>query len=293
MLRRDIQYDLLEYIFSDDKPVFTHKGEKLTFGEAYIRSLASSSKAPKTLRERMTTDTRMAVSVCKIGLLVNVGKLNTTLVFTPTQTRTFHSVPSLQLYSDEAKNLQDAPRLKTILKGACEDRTFPTTYATLPAKNGDSRPINAVALLFILSQANFEVSTDHFHPGQEFFDIFSKASYSSASRARAFLALAYMLLETNGTAEQALSNPYRDVNDDNPLRVPELVSITQDEEALENVDTSAELEYGDRMLAERLAFLRMALPARLEGGRIAKVGDPTGGEEGPQQDMTGRFRPCK
>jgi hypothetical protein len=41
------------------------------------------------------------------------------------QLRTYHSIPSLQAHQDPNayKQLQDAPRLKSILKGATEDQS--------------------------------------------------------------------------------------------------------------------------------------------------------------------------
>lgn len=58
------------------------------------------------------------------------------------QLRTYHSIPSLQAHQDPNayKQLQDAPRLKSILKGATEDTEQPSTLedirsAAIPRTN--------------------------------------------------------------------------------------------------------------------------------------------------------------
>ena len=68
------------------------------------------------------------------------------------QLRTYHSIPALQAHQDPNayKQLQDAPRLKSILKGATEDEPQPSTMeeikaARLPRTN----PVN---LIFVMSQ---------------------------------------------------------------------------------------------------------------------------------------------
>jgi Ino eighty subunit 1 len=83
LLRKDIQFALLSYIFQNDKKVFTSSydaaAEKMTFSELYIDSMARSSKCSRVVREKLQTDRELAISVAMVSLLVNVGKMNTTL----------------------------------------------------------------------------------------------------------------------------------------------------------------------------------------------------------------------
>lgn len=101
----------------DARRFFTHK--KLTFSQLYILCLATSNKSSKVLREKLLSDHNVAFSMCMLSLIVNVGRLNTTINFHPemtSQVRIFHSIPSLQYLSPDEKSLQDTPRLKCILK---------------------------------------------------------------------------------------------------------------------------------------------------------------------------------
>jgi hypothetical protein len=86
LLRKDIQFALLAYIFHNDKAVFTSSydaaSDKMTFSELYIDSMARSSKCSRVVREKLQMDTDLAISVAMVSLLVNVGKMNTTLTCT-------------------------------------------------------------------------------------------------------------------------------------------------------------------------------------------------------------------
>lgn len=69
----------------------------------------------------MIDNPQFAISFCKVALLVNVGRINTTLAFYPsmkTALRTYHPIPSLQMDEVSRRDMQDAPRIKGILK-AC------------------------------------------------------------------------------------------------------------------------------------------------------------------------------
>jgi len=151
LTREDVQYDLLDHIFSNDKAVFTNPhgdpSEKVTFKTLYIDALFNSGKCSKVLKEKMTETPPFAVELAKISLLTNVGRINTTMackeqlvetfrrrrltlssVFPEMKTalRTYHPVPSLQKTDG---NAQDAPRIKNCLKAALlpSDSTFPPT----------------------------------------------------------------------------------------------------------------------------------------------------------------------
>ena len=80
--RKDIQYRFLRYVFEDDRRVFTmaSTGEKNhTFAEIYIDAMARSSKTSKVLKEKLIADYKSALSMAMVCLLVNVGRMNTTL----------------------------------------------------------------------------------------------------------------------------------------------------------------------------------------------------------------------
>ena len=86
LTRHDIQYDLLDAIFSDQTRVFTDPSgggdKKLTFSELYIGALWASSKCSKVLKDKMKETPAFALELGKISLLANVGRINTTMACT-------------------------------------------------------------------------------------------------------------------------------------------------------------------------------------------------------------------
>src|SRR6202042_1226849 len=101
------------------------------------------------------------------------------------QLRTYHAIPSLQAHQDPHayKQLQDAPRLKSILKGGAEDRAEPNTLDLI--KDSDVPRTNPVNLPFVICQFAAKVAELHFPPGREFHDLIMRTSLSSKSRAMA------------------------------------------------------------------------------------------------------------
>ena len=172
------------------------------------------------------------------------------------QLRTYHSIPSLQAHQDPHayKQLQDAPRLKSILKGASEDVDQPNTLEKIK-----SHPIprtNPVNLIFVLAQYAPKVSEVHFFPPRDFFDLVMRSTLSSASRARAFLWLMWWYLESDFSKEAALNNPFGPGQDGEgtgelPLKVPDFESLTEEQANEENIDTQSELEFGEGKRLER------------------------------------------
>ena len=82
--RKDIQYDFLKAIFDDTKPVFTNSYEpqslpKQCFADLYIDTMARSSKTSKVLRDKLLSDREAAKGMAMVCLLVNIGRMNTTL----------------------------------------------------------------------------------------------------------------------------------------------------------------------------------------------------------------------
>ncbi|KAF3901453.1 hypothetical protein ABW21_db0205800 [Orbilia brochopaga] len=295
--RKDIQYDWLNAIFTDETKVFTncYNGERnQTFADVYIDAMARSSKTSKILHDKLRTDRPQAANMAMVCLLVNIGRMNTTLNFFPemrAQLRTYHAIPALQSRETDPnayKQLQDAPRLKSILKGACEDRREPTTLdgiikvALIPRSN----PIN---LVFVLAAYSQKITDLHFPQPMDFFDLVMRWTLSSRSRAQAFLWLMWWYLESDFSAKHALENPFgtgrmpdksatvsrrgsiasgsekekentkSKAGDDDktvssfvddkfrglPIILPKLESLTDEQAALENVDTEAEVDFGN------------------------------------------------
>ncbi|PGG96568.1 ino eighty subunit 1 [Blastomyces parvus] len=264
--RKDIQYAFLKLVFEDKTPVFTRlsDGAKgLDFADIYIDAMARSSKTSKILKDKLQNDKAAAISMAMVCLLVNFGRMNTTLNFFPemrAQLRTYHSIPSLQAHQDPNayKQLQDAPRLKSILKGASEDTDQPNTIEKI--KQASVPRTNPVNLIFVLSQYAPRISELHFFAPRDFFDLVMRSSLSSKSRARAFLWLMWYYLESDFSTHDALNNPFGaglvgEGTDGLPLKVPAFEPLTEAEADAENVDTAEEIQYGEEKQRERKRIL--------------------------------------
>lgn len=172
------------------------------------------------------------------------------------QLRTYHAIPSLQAHQDpnSYKQLQDAPRLKSILKGASEDRPEPNSLDKIKQVEGPPRT-NPVNLIFVLAQYAPKVTELHFPPPRDFYDLVMRTNLSSKSRARAFLWLMWFYLESDFTEEGAEENPFgAGVDYGMQVRnqgVPRFETLTDEQQALENVDTPEEIEYGQAKMRER------------------------------------------
>lgn len=81
--RKDIQYDFLKTVFEDEKKVFTNSYEPekglQNFADLYIDTMARSSKTSKILRDKLLTEHEPAKNMAMVCLLVNLGRMNTTL----------------------------------------------------------------------------------------------------------------------------------------------------------------------------------------------------------------------
>lgn len=179
------------------------------------------------------------------------------------QLRTYHSIPALQAHQDPNayKQLQDAPRLKSILKGATEDTPQPGTMEEIKAC--DIPRTNPVNLIFVMSQYAPKISEVHFPPPRDFFDLVMRPSLGSQSRAKAFLWLIWWYLESDFSKEDSLRNPFgpgeyesEDPDPDAvPLRVPALKNLTEEQTQMENIDTEDEKFFGERKRKERISIL--------------------------------------
>ncbi|KAL8944590.1 MAG: hypothetical protein Q9216_000393 [Gyalolechia sp. 2 TL-2023] len=263
--RKDIQFAFLHAVFDDETRVFTKASDASyghTFAEIYIDAMARSSKTSKILKEKLLSDRAAALSMAMICLLVNVGRMNTTLNFFPemrAQLRTYHSIPSLQAHQDPNayKQLQDAPRLKSILKGASEDANQPTTIEKV--KRLPIPRTNPVNLIFVLSQYAPKISETHFSPPRDFFDLVMRGTLSSRSRAKAFLWLIWFYLESDFSVQSAEKNPFgrgqAGSQEELPFKVPPFEHLTEEQANAENVDTQSEKEYGEMKRLERKRIL--------------------------------------
>ncbi|KAI1936485.1 hypothetical protein LOZ57_006762 [Ophidiomyces ophidiicola] len=264
--RKDIQYDFLKCVFEDKTTCFTRfpEGDKgFTFADLYLDTMAKSSKTSKILKEKLQHDKPAATNMAMVCLLVNFGRMNTTLNFFPemrAQLRTYHSIPSLQARQDSSayKQLQDAPRLKSILKGASEDVEQPGTIEQIKCL-----PIprtNPVNLIFVLSQFAPRVSELHFCPPGDFFDLVMRPTLSSKSRANAFLWLMWYYLESDFSGPLTSENPFGagivgEGSEGLPLKVPDMEQLTDLEAEAENIDTLEEIRYGEEKQRERKRIL--------------------------------------
>ncbi|KAI2643336.1 hypothetical protein GGS21DRAFT_542050 [Xylaria nigripes] len=303
--RRDIQYDFLRAVFDDETKVFTNSYEvgnldKQSFADLYIDTMARSSKTSKVLRDKLLSDREAAKGMAMVCLLVNVGRMNTTLNFFPemrAQLRTYHAIPSLQAHQDASayKQLQDAPRLKSILKGAAEDRVEPHDLAKF--KNLKSPRSNPVNLIFLICSQASQVAELHFPNGGEFHDLIMKTNYTSKSRARAFLWLMWQYLESDFTEEGCEENPFgAGVDYELGLAnqgVPRMEEMTPDEEARENIDAPDEIEFGREKQAQRgqiiAADQAFAVDSQNKRGSRTKLLV----DESPSAAILPRIRPSK
>ncbi|KAG9234464.1 putative Ino eighty subunit 1 [Amylocarpus encephaloides] len=306
--RKDIQYDFLKRIFEDETLCFTNSYDptfaKQTFANLYIDAMARSSKTSKILRDKLLTEHEPAKNMAMVCLLVNLGRMNTTLNFFPemrAQLRTYHAIPSLQAHQDpnSYKQLQDAPRLKSILKGASEDRPEPNSldkikYEPIPRTN----PVN---LIFVLAQFAPKATELHFPTDHDFYDLIMRTGLSSESRAKAFLWLMWFYLESDFTEEGAEENPFgAGVDYDTDVRnqgVPRFAVLSKDQEAEENVDTPEEIEYGQVKMRERKRIIEadqaafQAEQGPPKRGPKPKLHLPPDDGPSPAASLIGRIRP--
>ena len=80
--RIDIQFEFLQGVFRDPERVFTnvYTGEKgCSFADIYVDAMARSSKTSKILRDKLMMERENALNMAMVCLLVNVGRMNTTL----------------------------------------------------------------------------------------------------------------------------------------------------------------------------------------------------------------------
>jgi Ino eighty subunit 1 len=80
--RKDIQYEFLRSVFEDDTKCFTNiytSERNQSFADIYVEAMARSSKTSKILRDKLLSDRPAALNMAMVCLLVNIGRMNTTL----------------------------------------------------------------------------------------------------------------------------------------------------------------------------------------------------------------------
>lgn len=252
-------------------------GMYLTFFELYMVTMLKSSKISKILKARLMFDINYALNFTIVCLLVNIGRLNTTVNFDhemKSQFRTYHSVPSLQItnhstiinqfytiddklkhfedeeekkkkkymaptflpssdpssgYATAIKQLQDTPRIKSILKSVNDLNEIPKSYFDFVKLLHDSRdaqqPLNLISVIFQLCTHEYEIGRS-FYPassqpkssltddpqfnstGSLFNDIWMRPNLNSTEKVNKFLWLLFTFIETNLEVGKILQNPF-------------------------------------------------------------------------------------
>ncbi|PPQ77615.1 hypothetical protein CVT26_006117 [Gymnopilus dilepis] len=304
LTRVDLQYDFLRAVFDDQHEVFTDPyaakdapSSKVTFRDLYIKAILHSPRATKALKDKMTESSVYAEDFAMLSLLVNVGRVNTTMSFFPemkTAIRTYHPVPSLQRTNG---NMQDAPRIKHILKTSLlEDETKapPATPADILArcKSGQPPSTSVTNLMFVLAHHSGPVGHIHFDGRLDFTDLFIRTEFSSWSRSRTFLWLCYHYLESSD--EEGHSNPFADP--EHPSGPPPLIVLTPDQASLENRESPEDSAMTAKLVTQRIRIIESQ--AAKDSGKIsAKVsvngsiaGDEEGSTNGTFEDLKAKTK---
>ncbi|AGO13838.1 AaceriAGL028Cp [[Ashbya] aceris (nom. inval.)] len=314
--RKDIQFAFLYELLSDKRQIFenTHVGSfsisagpptndvlnvtdvtytarnfignsRLTFSQLYVLTIASSKKCSKILRDKLLFDHQVAFSTCVLSLLVNFGRLNTTVNFFPemtSQLRTFHSIPCLQHQTRDPKSLQDTPRIKSILK------TIPTGQETLKLSAWYSSSerhfrVNPVNLLFTICD-NPQIVNEHFVSGYvdadtTLFELFDSPKYQPKDRADFFLWLLYIHLETKLTPNEIQESlSLFGIEDKFPMRV-----ATEEYD----IDTESELIFGEHQNQRRLRFLKKHPRKSISEPQSSQQRDSEQKEEDVEEEYVG------
>ncbi|TKY90801.1 hypothetical protein EX895_000799 [Sporisorium graminicola] len=267
-----------EDLGDDDEPFDENEypkdgAAKLTFKELYIESLLNSSKCTKSMRDKILADEEYAEDFAKTCLLVNVGRINTTLAFYPemkTVLRSYHPIPSMQNNENTRRNMQDAPRMKSLLKGVLIDTERPAPPTAGPSagqpirppkpnalseeapsdfrevikryRAGTVPPTSVVTLIFLLSLHANDVTDMHFptpHDSHSLFYPHADHPIPSKQRANAFMWILYHYLEGPATRPPGeMPNPFDDETSRNAAKeaADAYANILTDEERKKRVN---------------------------------------------------------
>ncbi|POW16571.1 hypothetical protein PSHT_06625 [Puccinia striiformis] len=262
--RADIQYDLMSNIFNDRTFQFTSPLDQraISFKELYVETLSRFSKAAKSTVRQLDDNPNWATNFCIASFLINIGRINTTVAFYPelrAYMRTYHPIPCLQKDEYCQTNLQDAPRIKTMLKSCQLPSEFNNEPDSLPeiAKRsalGYRPPTTVVNLIFELFSVEPYVSMKYFPDGFVLHDLFSPTTIPTKLRAYAFLWLMHHFLE-----DPSSMNDFQHESKVEAFQLARLEDIQPDSslgDAPENVDTEEEIQWGKDMQTYRKEFLK-------------------------------------
>ncbi|KAF8922352.1 hypothetical protein CPB85DRAFT_42014 [Mucidula mucida] len=291
LTRVDLQYDFLTYVFADTTPAFTDPhttltslppGTRVSFRDLYVNAILHSPKATKGLKDSMMMHPDFATDFAMLALLTNVGRVHTTMSFfaeKKTAVRTYHPIPALERVEG---NLQDAPRIKALLKACLLPGEDPRYVLSSPneilarARSGKVPPTSMPNIIFVLTNHSPAIAQEHFLHEIEFIDLFLPLEISSYSRARALLWLCYHYHEsTSSTSDDDYDtqitrpNPFCDHH--RPGKAPAFVMLTRAEAERENVDTEEE-----KLRAELLINRRTEVVNKISRFMAAAQADPTG-----------------
>ncbi|CCD26107.2 Ies1p NDAI_0G03300 [Naumovozyma dairenensis CBS 421] len=276
----DKLYDARKFIFND----------KLTFSQLYLLTIATSSKCSKILRDKLLIDPQIAFSTCILSLLVNIGKLNTTINFyveMTSQLRTFHSVPSLQCHSTDPKSLQDTPRLKSILKNLPLGNQ-PIFLQDLyrfkhPGGGYPTEHFNIINLLFCLCDnvelIKMKLLTEKYidcenYDNATFFNLLDCSYFNPMDRCNVILWLIYLHLETSLTKEEIWESTKYFTGNGKPGRIS-----LQSSKFEYDTDPIDEYQFGVDQQLKRSQFL-----SKLNDQKKQEQGEKEGGESQPEAE---------
>ncbi|PPQ69069.1 hypothetical protein CVT25_004245 [Psilocybe cyanescens] len=295
LTRLDIQYDFLQGVFDNTQEVFSDpyaagtEGKKLCFRDLYIKAILNSPKATKNLKDKMNESPIFTLDFAMLALLVNVGRVNTTMSFFPemkTAMRTYHPIPSLQRTNG---NMQDAPRIKHILKTSllAEEATSPpATPADILSccKTGSPPSTSITNLIFVLAHHTGPIGQAHFNGRLDFIDLFLRSDISSSSRAKAFLWLCYNYLESPSSEddydEEPGSNPFSDST--KQFSPPSITSLTPEEIEEENKEPPEDIALAEKLITHRNHIL--ANQATKEAGKASNKASVNGSVAGDDEE---------
>ncbi|EGG03492.1 uncharacterized protein MELLADRAFT_109294 [Melampsora larici-populina 98AG31] len=220
--RADIQYDLMSDIFNDRTFQFTSPLDQraVSFKELYVETLSKFSKAAKSTVRQLDENPNWATNFCIASFLINIGRINTTVAYHGMRLttrnelvypelraymRTYHPIPCLQKDEYCKTNLQDAPRIKTMLKSCQLPYEVNNEAGSLPeisnrSAHGLRPPTTVVNLIFELFNVEPYVSAKYFPEGFVLHDLFSPTTIPTKLRAYAFLWLMHHFLEDPSSA---------------------------------------------------------------------------------------------
>ncbi|KAA1074171.1 hypothetical protein PGT21_006996 [Puccinia graminis f. sp. tritici] len=262
--RADIQYDLMANIFNDRTFQFTSPLDQraISFKELYVETLSRFSKAAKSTVRQLDDNPQWATNFCIASFLINIGRINTTVAFYPelrAYMRTYHPIPCLQKDEYCQTNLQDAPRIKTMLKSCQLPSEFGNEPESLPdiAKRsalGYRPPTTVVNLIFELFSVEPYVSMKYFPEGFVLHDLFSPTTIPTKLRAYAFLWLMHHFLE-----DPSALTDFQHESKVEAFQLARLEDIQPDStlgDSPENIDTEEEIQWGKDMQTYRREFLK-------------------------------------